>query len=437
MTDHLSTLQLKRFSVSALEEDELAAVAMHTADCQTCQHQFSEELKRRRGQAPNSFTLNPEFWFRNDHLDFDQLASLADGTLNPTAREIVDFHLKVCEACREDVRSLQAFRKETVRDIEVSYAPTGYASSKNNISGSRGWRSLLWQPTYAVAAIVVGLLVLIVAAVVFKNRSATLDAKKNEPAQINVQASPSPSQPEQSRSPDSIPSPSIDANVVAVLKDGRGEVAIDRNGRVTGLEEVSSISRQEIAQVVLTERMPAPSVLKSLEGGDGNLRGGNRSQSFNLIYPTRRVVIEDRPTFKWQSFTGATSYRVYVIDSKANQVAKSEELSPTETQWKAKAPLQRGQVFSWVVTAIVDGKEIVSPSSSAPEMRFAILSGSDVQELNQLKKTQSHLALGVFYAKSGLLSEAEREFQQLIKLNPQSQLPKKLLQSVRRLSKSK
>ena len=40
-------------------------------------------------------------------------------------------------------------------------------------------------------------------------------------------------------------------------------------------------------------------------------------------------------------------------------------------------------------------------------------------------------ALGVFYARVGLVTEAEREFQKLIQLNPQSEPPRKLLQSVR------
>jgi hypothetical protein len=120
----------------------------------------------------------------------------------------------------------------------------------------------------------------------------------------------------------------------------------------------------------------------------------------------------------------------------SDQVAQSEELPPTQTQWKAPAPLRRGQIFSWVVTAQVDGKEIVSPSASAPEVKFAILSSNDLNELNQLKKSNSHLALGVFYAKVGLVTEAERELEKLIQLNPESELPRKLLQSVRNLRRA-
>lgn len=207
---------------------------------------------------------------------------------------------------------------------------------------------------------------------------------------------------------------------------------------MAGLDEVSLVSRQEIAQALLIEGIERPEVLKALGGEESNLRGSNNSaRTFKLLYPTRRVIIEDRPTCKWETLSGANSYKVYLLDSDGNTIAKSGELSPNETQWKIPASLKRGEVFSWVVTAVVDGKEIVSPDASAPEMKFAVLSIKDAQELSQLKKTGSHLALGIFYAKAGLLSEAEREFQQLVRLNPQSQLPAKLLRSVRSLPKSR
>src|SRR5712691_8870598 len=92
VTDHLLPSQLERFCVSALKEDELAAAAMHAADCQTCHHQFTEELRNQRGSAPISFTLAPEFWFRHDHVDFDQLVDLAEKNLDATTREIIDIH---------------------------------------------------------------------------------------------------------------------------------------------------------------------------------------------------------------------------------------------------------------------------------------------------------------------------------------------------------
>lgn len=398
-----------------------------------------------------SFTLAPEFWFRNDHVEFEQLVGLADGNLDATTLEIIDVHFKVCGTCPADLQSFMAFRKQSAREMEVSYGPTGRASTRDGFAGLPWWRSLGWKPTYGVAAVALFAVALLIAAAILKQRSDTLEAKRNEPTQINVIASPiptngnptplpSPSGAEPSRSPDATPSPTgIDNSVaVAVLKDGWSEVTIDKSGHVTGLDEISLNSRKEIAQASLKERIETPAILRSLGGQDSSLRGGNSGgRSFKLLYPARMVIMEDRPVFKWESLAGASSYRVYVLDSKGNEIARSDELISTDTQWTAKTSLRRGEIFSWVVTGVVDGKEIISPAASTPEMKFAVLATKDLQELAQLEKTRSHLALGVFYARAGLLREAEREFQQLAQLNPQSQLPRKLLRSVRSLRQSK
>src|ERR1041384_967134 len=122
MTHHLSELQIKQLCVSALPEDELAAAAVHTDECQSCNQRFIEELKNQRGAVPFTFTLEPAFWFRDDHVDFDLLVELADKTLDEETKEIVDIHLQSCETCREDVRSFLAFRESTARELDISYA---------------------------------------------------------------------------------------------------------------------------------------------------------------------------------------------------------------------------------------------------------------------------------------------------------------------------
>jgi anti-sigma factor ChrR (cupin superfamily) len=120
VTDHPSTSQLKRFSVSAVSEDEAATIATHLADCPSCHERFVEELRRRHGSGPFTFTLDPEFWFRDDHLDFELLVDLADGKLDPCMREIIDVHLSTCETCCEDVRSFLAYREAETRATKES-----------------------------------------------------------------------------------------------------------------------------------------------------------------------------------------------------------------------------------------------------------------------------------------------------------------------------
>ena len=111
MSTHLSESQLERFSVGALKDDELTWVATHVADCKTCHKAFVEELRYRVGSGPFMFSLEPEFWFRHDHLEFEDLVSIADETEDWELKEIYDAHLRTCERCREDVRSFLAFRK--------------------------------------------------------------------------------------------------------------------------------------------------------------------------------------------------------------------------------------------------------------------------------------------------------------------------------------
>jgi hypothetical protein len=434
MTHHLSTLQVKQLCVSALPEDELAAAAVHTAECQSCNQRFIQELKRQRGSTPFNFTLEPEFWFRHDHVDFDQLVALADKSLDQETEEIINIHLKSCETCREDVRSFLAFRDSTAREMNVSYSPTYYGSS-DEIPGAPWWQRLQRKPVYAVAAIILLAVAVLIGVIALSSRSGRLEANKQEQPNPDIERSPSLSQ---SPVPNGVSSPSgvDDSAKVAVLKDAGDEVTIDIDGHVTGLDQVSEKSRQHVARVALSEQIEPADVLGRLSGEQSGLRGSDGDQQeFRLLYPVRRVVIEDRPVFRWASLPGVASYRVYVLDADGNQVSQSEELPPTQTQWKALVRFRRGQIFSWVVTALVDGKKVVAPSASAPEMKFAVLSTADFQELTRLEKTNSHLALGVFYARVGLLDEAEREFQNLVELNPQSELPRKLLQSVRTIGK--
>ena len=421
--------------MSALTEDEAAAAAVHMAGCQDCHQRFVAELNYQRGAIPFSFTLDPEFWFRDDHVDFDLLVGLADETLDQDTQEIIGIHLKTCETCREDVRSFLAFRKASAGEMNVSYARPDYESIQNLAPAAPWWRGLT-RPSYAIAAVVLLAFAVLIGVIALNKRSGPLEASNKDQANTGAERNPDVSP---SRSPDTVSTPSSadDSAQVAKLNDGGGEVTIDKSGRVTGLDNVSETSRQYIARAALSEQIQPADVLRRLSGQQSGLRGdGNNGKAFKLLYPSRRVVTEDKPTFKWESLSGVTSYRVYVLDANGNQVAQSEELSPTQTQWKPPTPLRRGQIFSWVVTALIDGKEIVSPSASAPEVKFAILSGNDLNEWNQLKKSDSHLALGVFYARVGLVTEAEREFQKLIQLNPQSELPRKLLQSVRNLRKA-
>jgi hypothetical protein len=86
----------------------------------------------------------------------------------------------------------------------------------------------------------------------------------------------------------------------------------------------------------------------------------------------------------------------------------------------------------WQVTAVKDGKEIISPTAPAPEARFKVLEKAKADELTVVERVGpgSHLARGTLYARAGLLDDAERELRALLAANPKSSTARKLLQSL-------
>ena len=113
------------------------------------------------------------------------------------------------------------------------------------------------------------------------------------------------------------------------------------------------------------------------------------------------------------------------------QPCHQERISIAAT-WTVSAPLKRGQNYFWEVSAVKNGKEIVVPVAPAPRAQFRIIEAQKLGALQNLKRTvpTSHLALGLTYARLGLIKDAEEEFQYLIKENPDSATAKKLLRTV-------
>src|SRR5262249_56218573 len=114
------------------------------------------------------------------------------------------------------------------------------------------------------------------------------------------------------------------------------------------------------------------------------------------------------------------------------EVVRRGPLPATGKHGTPPAPLKRGHVYSWAITATVGDQEITSPGASAAEWKFKILEESKARELAALKRhPRSYLALGIFYVNAGMTAEAEREFQMLAVENPQSPIAARLLRAVR------
>ena len=161
--------------------------------------------------------------------------------------------------------------------------------------------------------------------------------------------------------------------------------------------------------------------------------GDQQGNNFSLIAPVGKVIISDRPTFRWSRLEGATGYVVEVYDEGFNLAAASLKL--TGNSWVASQPLKRGAIYSWQVKAIKDDQEFKSPRPPAPQAKFRILDQARLNEIEQAQRAYatSHLTLGLLYAQAGLLDEAEQQFRALRKSNPDSTLVQKLLSQINRM----
>jgi len=468
---------MERFYSRTLEVPELTRIAGHLATCDYCRRAYHEAFQRRRDYAPVAFNLSPEIWLRNKHLSYEQLAPYIEDQVDETEREMLGLHLESCERCREDVRSFREHRRREDPEMQVRYAPreTSSSSWREKLLPFRGQVKVSWRPIYA-AAIVAAVAGAITLSAVFlaQQRRTSVNPSAQQAQQIlpteappatsgnaGVQPLPAPPVAETARSstndsrkvatanPDSARSLVRQRRTVrgtsatrvspqlleerVLLKDGGEQIALNNSGELMGLENLSPETKQAIREVLLSQEIRRPQSLAEIIGGSSTVRGPRGGESrFRLISPERTVLTEDRPTFRWEPLKGATSYRVHVVDPNNHEVAQSPEFPATVTEWKLSLPLKRGVVYTWIVTAVVKGEEVTSPAASEPEMRFKTLESEKLIELIRLKEhSSSHLARGVWYARAGMLGEAERELQLLVNDNPQSPLARKLLNDVR------
>jgi hypothetical protein len=469
MSDHVSREQIEGFCARTLDTAELTAVGGHIAWCEPCFHLFQEVFQRRRNYAPVRINLSPEHWFKDEHLDYEQLVDFMDERMDEEEREITSVHLQACARCRGDVHSFLAYRQEIEPEMQVRYAPDKDRAITGKLLDLWNWPRSLWKPVYAAAVLAVLGAVVTASILFWRERAGNQQIQKVSTHTTDVTPTPlalasaSPaaakligesthpsenSTPTQtgaglkaSQSTERQPRIASDVTVgkrdssterIILLKDNGANLKVDPSGGIVGLNNLSPGIQRPIKEALLAAEIRKPEVLAELTGVQGPVRGTTESKtSFKLLSPSGVVLFSDRPVFKWEPLEGATGYRILVADAANQEAAASGPLSSATTQWTPSVALRRGGIYTWVVIATVNGTEVTAPAATAPEMRFKLLDDGKVRELNLLRRsTKSHLALGVFYAREGMLAEAEQEFQQLVNDNPESPVAVKLLRTV-------
>lgn len=415
MDTHLSTEEIKGYLARTLTKNDFKRVGNHVHSCETCYQRFLGKLQER---FPIVIDLDELAGMRGWHLEGEELAAYVEGRSDELDFECATLHLQECDSCMEKVSAAFEHTLEYPRSNRS-------ASSKQ----SSFWNKHLpdFQSTslsrfrLAVAAALLFALALIAWAVLQPKSEKSQLAGDRPKETVSPDTSQPPTVPGQ-------PAPGAAFDIVKKLDESMpGYVSANPH---SGNREARR-QEDEFEQALIAKNLTMPPAIDMLDRTPAIAVRGNPSfnQSFKIIRPFATLVKTDRPMLSWTELSGATSYTVSVFDAALNLIRTSEPL--TETQWLMPEPLEAGTVYTWTVTALKDGHEVVAPAPPA-RAEFKILGNSKVIELNRVVgKSRSHAARGVLYAEVGLLDESEEELQLHLQQHPGDGHALRLLQTVR------
>lgn len=402
----------------------------HLSACESCRRQ----VERAMGGDTAFFALKSAVFSdpaERFHLSPEQAADFVDGILAGEELRMVDDHLTSCELCRMTISDLRAFRDQIAPGRDHEYRPSSLMSELKGLWErlAKSIRAFLPGPPALVPGLAVAALLLAAAGwLVWQS----LRQEERKPEIVRTETSPAAS------TPAVVPSTPPDAPaemLIARLDDGGREVTLDREGNLTGIDDLSPAHRQLVRDALVDQRIEKSRMLAGLSRtGNQTVRGdAEEGSAFSVIEPTGKVSLADRPTFRWSALEGATGYLVEIYNENFVLTATSSLLEGQS--WTPSEPLPRGVIYSWQVKAIREGEQIITPRAPAPQAKFRILDQTSADEITRARRSSrsSHLTLALLYARAGLLDEAEQELRALRKANPDSTIVRRLLASLRAL----
>ena len=423
MTEHLSPVQIEDWRRWRLAPDELLRADDHLAACVECRQRIETALSQGAGEMALYAQLSAEadaLWRPN----FEQLAGYVDGLLTGDERQTVKDHLVACARCAMLVDDLRAFKNEIAQELDREYLPGKAAAAPASWLDSI--KAKLPEPIFNIPSWVyaAATVLLLMVAPWWIARQAAL----KRPPPLTAITSPTPALSPSISS--TSPTPEI-APALVSLNDGGSSLALDARGQLTGVDQWPLEYRQMAEDALFNQRAPRSPLLAGLSRPEGPLMGGDdEGRRFAVIEPAGKVLLTDRPAFQWTRLSDADSYVVEVYDAQFKLVSSSPTL--TEVNWTAPR-LRRGQVYSWQVKAIKGGQALIAPQPTAPQAKFRILDEATASEIARVRRdyASSHLLLGLLCARAGLLAEAEQEFRELQKANPDVTIVRRFLANVR------
>ena len=433
---HLSDKELELYRERRGAPAELVAADDHLSTCSDCFARLGDDRRELLSLMVGGLTLQGET--AREHLTFEQMSDYVDGRLERIDEAALEGHVRDCKLCENEVRDLLSVKEQVNENAGRVYAPS-LRPFVRPVSSVSPRRPKFLMPLQIAAGLAAVLLLAWAISLPLRSQIADLRAQVEQLQRSNEDlTTQSTAAREMERELEDLKRRNADlqrdyegaAQIAVSLSDGDGRVTLDRQGILKGVEALSAEDQKAVREALVRQRVELPSGVRSLAGQSGTLMGLDDRSAYGLVSPVGTVVQGDRPTLRWRPLAGATSYVATIYARGFKVVATSGSMAATE--WAVPTPLERGGTYSWQVRAVVDGKETVMPPPQAPEARFKVLERARLAEIERARKAyaRSHLALGVLYAKLGLLDDAEHELRALLDANPKSPVAERLLRSV-------
>jgi type II secretory pathway component PulM len=448
MLDHLSKEELEDYRQLNMAPRELLKADDHLAKCDSCHNQLMAISNLQYAFQTIQNEIEEAYYMKPLHIAPDQLLAYTDNQLDEIGTGIVESHLKVCPDCLSELHDLQRFnltettpatsqllnREEQPRFIrrilsKLSSSSTGY-----------------WLPLQALGAILLVVLTVWLVRTPLNREMANLKNQEANSTSTDSQMQPKIKEIEKNSNISQqapLTSDSVeDKNsnrVIASASENSSKLQPnnkDSKRLVNSSNQPKNLPssyKEEIETALATAKIDRPEIVSKLVGEEERLMGESSEERFYLQSPVGTVIQNSIPTLQWQSLPGASSYNVTILDSNFNEVLTVKDLSTTS--WTIPTALKAGEIYSWQVSAIKNGKEITSQTPTTRFGKFKVLEERKSKELNELKTkyTNAHLILSVIYAKEGLIDEAERELNKEISKDPKSPIARKLLNNIEAL----
>ena len=420
MPDHLTTSEIEAFCSREASSLKLGYFARHLATCLKCRALYDDVAGKRSLAGGFTFDVSEASGLWNEHPQYEEKVAYANNTLDAEEREIVNDHLATCMACRKAFSAFATSRIKDGAELALRF-PKFEREQREPLKQRDRYRDFSRGPLLAIAGMV---FVASGAFLIYRLSGTDRDRDVQAPERVAVQAMSTP-QPLLQSTPDSIADRNsnsrpaersrTDTNLKQDLQDKQRQIATDSRqlSASSGLEGLPELTRSYVESILLSGDLAKPANLEPLEGSSGLLRSTQLKNVAVALSPRHEIIRDVRPEFRWSQIPGASSYQVSVADSEGRQVAQSPALGSGVRRWRASLALNRGDTYSWVITAMLDGRKASFPASSEPENRFSILNEDKLIELKRIELelgNGSPLALGIIYAREGLISSAEASF---------------------------